>query len=234
MLWKILPWLIAAIFIAVAVGAGDILTASVYNRKTSLKRSGQFWGFLFWFSIPYAVVLYFVPTSYKDVLQTLLYATWSVLLIVLMIAQLQGSRRIRMESTVLDLGPGAHSAWLLLIGAFLLSWAVALMTICIANSRTTVETLAQFVLGMLAGVLALYKGSSKTIFTEAGIFSSLGYTEWSNIRSYEWEDSKLPILKLKVTNSWVTFNTAWMNIPVSEKDAVQALLLRKLSKPEHA
>jgi hypothetical protein len=230
--WQVLPWIIATLLVSVGIGVGYYLTAQIYDRKTALQLSRQFWGFVFLFTIPYLILLYLLPASYKDSLRTILYIAMSGFLISLLIAQVQGNRRVKIETILLDLGVDPNSFWLLLLGAISLSFSVALMTISISNSQVSFQTTAQIVLSIVVGVLGLYKGSTKTMFTENGIFSVAGYTEWTKIRSYEWQGNKLPILKLKLTNSWVTLNQASINIAASDKDAVETLLAKKLLKPE--
>jgi len=230
--WKVLPWLIAIVLVSVGIGVGCFLTAQIYGSKTASQLSRQYLGVVFLFMIPYMIILYLLPASYKDSLRTTLFIAVSGFLISLLIAQVEGSRRVKIEQILLDLGGDPNGVWLLLVGAFALSFSVAFIILGISNPQARFQTAAQVVLSIVIGVLGLYKGSTKTVFTENGIFSIAGYIEWTNIRSHEWQGNKLFILKLKLRNSWVTLNKASINIAASNKDAVEALLAKKQSQPK--
>jgi hypothetical protein len=231
-LWQVLPWLVAVTLVSLGIGVGYFLTTKIYGSKSALQLSRQFWGFVFLIVTPYIIILYLLPENYKDSLRATLYVVMSGVLISLLIAQIEGTRRVKFEKILLDLGLDPNGFWLLLLGAIFISGAVALITINVSNSQVSFLIAVQIIFSILVGVLGLYKGSTKTVFTENGIFSVAGYTGWTNIRSYEWQESKLPILKLKLTNSWVTLNRAYINIDLSDKDAVEALLAKKLVKHE--
>src|SRR5512145_1586084 len=109
MVWKILPWLLVLIFVLIAIGIGYLLTAGIYGRKTSMKLSRQYWGLVLLFSISYVVVFYFLPENHKDILRIILFSGLSVFLIHLLIVQLKGSHRTRIEKPLLDLGLDPNS-----------------------------------------------------------------------------------------------------------------------------
>ncbi|GEM_PF-5522614 len=230
--WSMVFWLIIGVFFAIAIGIGYAFAAKIYGYKVAIKATFQYLAILGVFLIAHYVLFLFLPSSLEDAFWIVLDSAFSVIFIIMLIAQIQGKKQVSVENVLLDLGLDNNGFWLLLGGVLLIMWSFSSVSNAVKNSQFTAREMADILFMISGSILALYKGVSKTVFTDKGVYSLFGYTKWENIRSYNWEDSKLPMLKLRVTGLWWLLNRTSINIPIAYKNAVQDLLSREFLKPE--
>ena len=232
--WQIYFWAIIGVIFFIAIGIGYLFTAKVYGYKLAIKSFAQSFAFIAIFSTTYYLIFLFIPTSYKSAFWITIYLAISIILIAALYNQIQGRRKIAVENILVDLGLDNNGFWLILTGLLFTMSSISSISDSIATNQLTAVELSHITFKFLAGILGFYIGISKTVITDEGIFSLAGYVKWSNIKSYKWENSKLPILKLKVKGSWFSLNTANINVSDIHRSTVQNLLSQKLSKAENA
>ena len=233
MFWEILPSLIIGFIFFAIIGIPYAITAKIYGHKLAIKAIAQYLavaGILA--AIFYLASLWLSPAQRENI-WTVIYIGFSLLFIILFIAHVKGKNQRAAEKVVLEMGLGDSGFWLIIGGFLFLASSYTSIIELITKSQFPTNEVLRIVFKSLAGAFALYKGISKTIMTDKGIFSLFGYAKWKKIKSYKWEDSKVPILKIKIADSWLSLVWVSIVVPNVNRNDVQNLLTQELSKAEN-
>jgi hypothetical protein len=232
MFWEILPSLTIGVFFFAIIGFAYLATAKIYGHKLAVKATAQYLialGILA--AISYLASLWLSPTQI-DIIWASIYVGFSLLFIILFVAHVKGRRQIAKEKIVLEISFGDNGFWLIVLGLLFLGSSFSSIRDVIAKSQFSNSEILRIILKFLAGAFALYIGIGKTILTENGILSLFGYAKWKQIKSYKWDDGKIPVLKLKVADSLLSLIWISVIIPNTHKATVQNLLAQELPNPE--
>ena len=234
MFWQVLPCLIIGIIFPIVIGGGYVLTASIYGHTLAIESVAQYVLFILLISSIYYAVSQILSPYQIEMLWIVLYLTLSAVAFMLLTLQIQAKRKIKSEKTLLDLGLDRTGFWLILGGIFLIGSAVSYVIDSFEASpfQFTAREFSRNGCYLSVGILSTYKGSGATVFTDQRIFSLIGSIKWANIRSYAWEESAIPILRLRLRGYWFLLNRTGINIPNTKKNEVQDVLSQQLHKPE--
>jgi hypothetical protein len=234
MFWKLLPWLFYGIIFSTILGIAYFFTAMIYGPKAAIKSLAQALAIIGVLSIVFYVLSPFITPSQRDILWTLLYLALSIISVIVLFLQIRGKRQAASETLLLDLGLDKNGFLILLIGVVFLVSPISSIIDSFETSQFVAKDLLSIVFKVLIGILGVYKGINNTVLTDGGIFSLYGYVNWTNIKSYQWEESKPPLLNLKLAGSWFSLNRSSIIVPQIHRGTVQDLLSQKLAGPENA
>lgn len=230
MFLEVLPLLIISFIVLALLGFAYFITAKIYGAKLAIKAIIQLLVVLGVISIiRYFANLWFSPAQ-REVLTTIISSGFSLLLIILFISHIKGVKQVLKENKLHEIELGNNSFFLITGGLFFVLISLTSLYEFISKSLFSINSILFIVAEFGTGVLAFYKGIGKTIITDKGLFSLFGYTSWSKIKSYKWEEiNKVPVLKIKITGSLLSLIWVSVIIPNNYKSIVQSYLTNEIS-----
>ena len=126
---------------------------------------------------------------------------------------------------IIDLGLAPDALWRIMLGVFLTAISIGAAIDKFPAFSNVLEEFVKYMHWLPIGICFVYLGFQRIIITDRAIYLIAFRVAWTNIRSFQWEGTDTPVLKLYLIQPWLGTKQVTVRVPKQYVAKLQDLLV---------